>query len=305
MPSNSISPSDNAASGDAASRDAASSAAASPAASAPSGADPSARADVAARRHARRQALLPWLLPVAIVLAWELAARAGWLSTRILPEPLAVLRAFWALSLSGEMAEHVAVSTGRALTGLAIGGGLGLALGLLTGSLRPAETLLDSTLQMVRNIPPLALIPLVILWFGIDEAAKLFLVAFGVFFPVYLNTFHGIRAVDPALIEMARSYGLAGWRLYRQVILPGALPSILVGLRFALGLMWVLLIVAETISAQSGIGYLTMNAREFLQTEVVLVGILLYALLGKLADVLARGLERWGLRWHPGYRTAP
>ena len=150
----------------------------------------------------------------------------------------------------------------------------------------------------------MALIPLVILWFGIDESAKLFLLAVGVFFPIYLNTFHGIRAVDPALIEMARSYGLAGWQLYRQVILPGALPGILVGLRYALGLTWVLLIVAETISAQAGIGYMTMNAREFLQTDVVLVGILLYALLGKLADVLARALERWGLRWHPGYQPA-
>jgi len=177
-------------------------------------------------------------------------------------------------------------------------------LGLLNGTFRAAETLLDSSLQMVRNIPALALIPLVILWFGIDEAAKLFLVAVGVFFPIYLNTFHGIRSVDKGLIEMARSYGLSGWALYWQVILPGALPSILVGLRFSLGLMWVLLIVAETISAQAGIGYLTMNAREFLQTDVVLVGILLYALLGKLADLLAKGLERWWLRWHPGYQSA-
>ncbi|MGZ3158846.1 MAG: ABC transporter permease subunit, partial [Burkholderiaceae bacterium] len=114
--------------------------------------------------------------------------------------------------------------------------------------------------------------------------------------------FHGIRSVDKGLIEMAKSYGLSGWALYRDVIFPGALPSILVGVRFALGLVWVLLIVAETISAQSGIGYMTMNAREFLQTDVVLVGILLYALLGKLADVLSRGLERHLLRWHPGYQ---
>jgi len=253
----------------------------------------------------RLRGLLPWALPIAILASWQLASQAGWLSTRILPEPWAVLKAFWALSASGEMWRHVATSTWRALAGLAIGGGLGLALGLLTGSFRFAETLLDSTFQMVRNIPALALIPLVILWFGIDEAAKLFLVSVGVFFPIYLNTFHGIRSVDPALIEMARSYGLSGWSLYRHVILPGALPSILVGLRFSLGLMWVLLIVAETISAQAGIGYMTMNAREFLQTDVVLVGILLYALLGKLADVLARGLERWGLRWHPGYQPAP
>ena len=110
--------------------------------------------------------------------------------------------------------------------------------------------------------------------------------------------------MDPALIEMGRSYGLTGWRLYRDVILPGALPSILVGLRFALGLVWVILIVTETISAQSGIGYMTMNAREFLQTDVVLLGILLYALLGKVADTLARALERRLLRWNPAYRPA-
>jgi sulfonate transport system permease protein len=251
-----------------------------------------------------RDALLPWLLPLALLAAWQLSAQAGWLSTRVLPEPWAVAKAAATLALSGELWTHVRVSTGRALLGFAIGGGLGLLLGLLTGSLRWAETLLDSSLQMLRNIPPLALIPLVILWFGIDETAKLFLVALGVFFPLYLNTFHGIRSVDAGLIEMARSYGLSGWQLYAKVILPGATASILVGLRFSLGLMWVLLIVAETISAQAGIGYMTMNAREFLQTDVVLVGILLYALLGKLADVLARCLERAWLRWHPGYQPA-
>jgi len=248
--------------------------------------------------------MLPWLLPLFILVAWQLSTQFGWLSTRVLPEPWAVAKAFFTLAVSGELWGHVWVSTGRALIGFAIGGGLGLALGLLTGSLRWAETLLDSSLQMLRNIPPLALIPLVILWFGIDETAKLFLVSLGVFFPLYLNTFHGIRSVDPALIEMARSYGLSGWKLYTQVILPGATASILVGVRFSLGLMWVLLIVAETISAQAGIGYMTMNAREFLQTDVVLVGILLYALLGKLADMLARGLERAWLRWHPGYQQS-
>jgi sulfonate transport system permease protein len=246
--------------------------------------------------------ITPWIVPVTLIVAWQLAAQAGWLSSRILPEPLAVLRAAWTLVQSGELWEHVRTSAWRAASAFAVGGGLGLLLGLLTGTFKQAETLLDTTIQMIRNIPALALIPLVILWFGIDELAKLFLVSVGVFFPVYLNTFHGIRSVDKGLIEMARSYGLSGWSLYRDVILPGALPSILVGVRFALGLVWVLLIVSETISAQSGIGYMTMNAREFLQTDVVLVGILLYALLGKLADVLARGVERAALRWHPGYR---
>lgn len=246
--------------------------------------------------------LAPWLAPLTLILVWQFASQAGWLSSRILPEPLAVLRAAWELTVSGELWVHLKTSAWRALSSFAVGGGLGLLLGLLTGTFRRAELLLDTTLQMIRNIPALALIPLVILWFGIDETAKLFLVSVGVFFPVYLNTFHGIRSVDRGLIEMARSYGLSGWALYRDVILPGALPSILVGVRFSLGLVWVLLIVAETISAQSGIGYMTMNAREFLQTDVVLVGILLYALLGKLADTLARGVERFALRWHPGYR---
>jgi sulfonate transport system permease protein len=246
--------------------------------------------------------VLPWIVPVLILITWEYAARSGVLSSRVLPEPLAVVRAAWQLLLTGQLWDNLKVSAGRAFAGLLVGGGLGLALGFLTGLSRRAEIALDTTLQMLRNIPPLALIPLVILWFGIDEGAKLFLVAFGVFFPLYLNTFHGIRTVDRGLIEMARSYGLSGWRLYREVILPGALPSIMVGLRYALGLMWVLLIVAETISASSGIGYMTMNAREFLQTDIMLVGILMYALLGKLADVAARRFERVCLRWHPSYQ---
>jgi sulfonate transport system permease protein len=249
------------------------------------------------------QRALPWIVPVGLIVVWQISSSLGWLSTRVLPAPVDVAIAFWTLAVSGDLWLHVKVSAARALSGLAIGGGLGLALGLLTGSVRWAETLLDSTIQMVRNIPALAMIPLVILWFGIDESAKLFLIAVSVFFPIYLNTFHGIRNVDPGLIEMARSYGLSRSQLYWEVILPGALSSILVGLRFSLGLMWVILIVAETISAQAGIGYLTMNAREFLQTDIVLVGILLYALLGKLADLFAKGLERYWLRWHPGYQS--
>ncbi|MDB5801219.1 MAG: ssuC [Rhodocyclales bacterium] len=248
--------------------------------------------------------LLPWVIPVLLIALWELSARIGWLSSRVLPEPASIFKSGWELLRSGELHHHVLVSTRRAFTGLAIGGGAGLVLGLITGTFRRAEVLLDTTLQMVRNVPPLALIPLVILWFGIDEAAKIFIVAIGVFFPLYLNTYHGIRSVDPALIEMARSYGVSGWRLYRDVIFPGALSSILVGLRFALGFMWVLLIVSETISATEGIGYMTMNAREFLRTDIVLVGILLYALLGKLADVVARSLERFWLRWNPNYASA-
>ena len=223
---------------------------------------------------------------------------------RVLPSPEGVLKAFWTLSASGELWQHLAISSWRAVIGFSIGGSIGLVLGLISGLSRWGERLLDTSIQMLRNVPHLALIPLVILWFGIDESAKIFLVALGTLFPIYLNTYHGIRNVDPALVEMARSYGLSGLGLFWQVILPGALPSILVGVRFALGFMWLTLIVAETISASSGIGYLAMNAREFLQTDVVVLAILLYAVLGKLADLAARGLERVWLRWHPAYQVA-
>jgi len=260
---------------------------------------------IASLAHAIRQLvsiLIPWLLPLLLVVGWQAASSLGWLSTRVLPAPIHVLTAGWDLAASGELWLHVGISTQRAFTGLAIGGGLGLLLGLLCASIRPLEQLLDSSIQMVRNIPALAMIPLVILWFGIEETAKLFLIAQAVFFPVYLNTFAGIRSVDGSLLEMGRAYGLSRGQQWWHIVLPAALPSILTGVRFALGLMWVILIVAETISAQSGIGYLTMNAREFLQTDVVLLGIVLYATLGKWADMAARRLEKRLLRWNPNYQ---
>lgn len=243
-----------------------------------------------------------WALPVALLLVWEIAADAGLINARLLPAPTTIAASFWAALIDGSLIRHTLASTQRAVIGLVIGGGLGFFLGLLTGLWKNAETVLDSTLQMVRNIPHLALIPLVILWFGIDETAKIFLVAIGVFFPIYTNTFYGVRTVDHQLVEMAEVYGLDRKSRILRVILPGALPSILVGLRYALGLMWLTLIVAETISASNGIGYMTMNAREFLQTDVVLLGIIVYALLGKLADSATRALERRLLVWHAAYQ---
>ena len=248
--------------------------------------------------------LAPWALPVLLLAVWQLSVSAGWLSTRILPAPSAVIEAGVTLVSSGEIWTHLAISGWRAGLGFVIGGGIGLALGFITGLSKWGERLLDSSVQMIRNVPHLALIPLVILWFGIDETAKIFLVALGTLFPIYLNTYHGIRNIDPALVEMSRSYGLSGFSLFRHVILPGAMPSILVGVRFALGFMWLTLIVAETISASSGIGHLAMNAREFLQTDIVVLAIVLYAVLGKLADLAARGLERVCLRWHPAYQVS-
>lgn len=251
--------------------------------------------------HGALRRATPWLVPALLLLGWQLASWQGWLNHRVLPAPSEVLTAAWQLTASGELARHLYASFWRAASGFAIGAGLGLVLGLVAGLSRLGEALFDTSLQMLRNIPPLAILPLVILWFGIDETAKVFLVAFGTLFPVYLNTYHGIRSLDPGLLEMARSYGVGGTALFRHVLLPGALPSILVGVRYALGIAWIILIVAETLAASSGIGYLAANAREFLQTEIVVLSILLYALLGKAVDVAARVLERRWLQWHPSH----
>jgi len=247
--------------------------------------------------------ILPWLLPLGLLAVWQSLSSAGILTGRILPSPVAVVLAGVHLTQTGELPLHLFESFRRAATGLLIGGSIGFLLGLLNGLSVLAERVLDSSVQMVRNIPHLAMIPLVILWFGIGEEAKLFLITIGVFFPIYINTVHGIRSIDPRLIEMGRSYGLSRLGLFLNVILPGALPSILVGLRYALGIMWLTLIVAETIACDNGIGYMTMNARDFLQTDVVLLGICLYALLGKAADMVTRLLERRLLSWNPAYNS--
>jgi sulfonate transport system permease protein len=223
------------------------------------------------------RSLIPWLLPAVALIIWQAGAQAGWITMRTLPPPLSILTAAISLSKTGELEKQVLISCQRAALGFLGGGSLGLGLGLLNGLSRPAELVLDTSLQMLRNVPHLAIIPMVILWFGIGEGAKLFLVALGVFFPIYLNTFHGVRMIDQSLIEMGRVYRLGRWAMFWRVILPGAMPSILIGVRYGLGITWLTLIVAETISSSSGIGYMTMNAREFLETDVVLLGILICA----------------------------
>jgi len=244
---------------------------------------------------------LPWMVPLAILLLWQLASQSGLLADQIMPAPTAVAHAAWRVTRSGELLRDIGVSAWRAFTGFAVGGSIGFALGMLNGLSGLSEKLTDSTLQMIRNIPHLALIPLVILWFGIGEEAKLFLVALGVFFPIYINTLHGVRSVDPQLLEMGRAYGMSERAIFWRVVFPGALPSIFVGLRYGLGIMWLTLIVAETISASSGIGFMAMNAREFMMVDVVVVSILIYAALGKIADSVARLLERTCLAWNPVY----
>ncbi len=246
-----------------------------------------------------QHALLPWLAPALLLLLWQSGSLLGWIPGNLLPAPLDILAAAARAVQHQGLLTHLAVSAGRAAVGLALGAALGLTLGLLTGLSRPLQLLLDGPLQMLRAVPALALVPLVISWFGLGEAAKIFIVAITVVFPVYLNTFHGVRSVDPQLIEMARVYGLRGFSLYRDVILPGALPSVLVGFRFALGMSWLVMIVAETLGASRGLGYVAATAREFMQMDVLVLTIVLWAVLGKAADIAARRVERVLLPWQP------
>ncbi|KQX68029.1 ABC transporter permease subunit [Paenibacillus sp. Root444D2] len=243
----------------------------------------------------------PWVIPILILLLWQVLGLFGWLSERILPTPWEVLTALYGVIKDGTIFEYVAVSTKRAFLGFLIGGSIAFVIGLLNGVFPIAERYMDSSVQMVRTIPHLAMIPLVIMWFGIGETSKLFLVSLGVAFPIYLNTFHGIRSVDPGLVEMGKVYGLKGFALFAKVILPGALANILLGIRFSLGIMWLSLIVAETIAADSGIGYMATHAREFMQMDVVVLCVILYALLGKLSDLIAKYFENRWLKWHHNY----
>jgi sulfonate transport system permease protein len=248
--------------------------------------------------------LLSWLAPVVLLIVWEVLAQAGWLTPQILPAPSKVIKTAFKLATTGSLLNDLGVSLARAAAGFAIGGAVGFVLGTLVGFSRVAEAAIDRSVQMIRAIPFLAVLPLVIVWLGVGEAEKIFLVALGVTFPIYINTTLGIRQVDPKLIELGRVQGLGTLELIRRIILPGALPSILTGVRYALATAWLALVVAETIGAQSGIGFLAMDAREFLRTDVVVLTIVIYALIGVAADGIARFLERRQLAWHPNYGAA-
>lgn len=243
------------------------------------------------------QRLLPWLIPVALIGFWQLAVSAGWINSNLLPSPVAVVQDGIGLWQTGELPKNISISLYRATTGFVIGGSIGFILGLLNGLSKTARALFDSSIQMLRNIPHLSLIPVVIIALGIGETAKISLVTVGVMFPIYINTFHGITSIDPELLEMGRAYGLSKRALLTKIIFPGALPTILVGVRYALGVMWTTLIVAETISSSSGIGYMATNAQEFMNMDTVLLCIVIYALLGKLSDLIAKDLENICLAW--------
>lgn len=241
--------------------------------------------------------VLPWLLPISLIVIWQGASMIGILASSTLPSPLAVFQDAITLVQNGTLQKNISISLYRATMGFLIGGAIGFIFGVLNGVSHFCRVLFDSSIQMLRNIPHLSLIPLVIIAIGIGESAKISLVAIGVMFPIYINTLHGIRSVDNDLLEIGKSYGLTKWELFTKIIFPGALPTILMGVRYALGVMWTTLIVAETIAADSGIGYMSTNAEEFMDMKTMIVCIVIYALLGKLSDLIAKNLEAIVLAW--------
>lgn len=245
--------------------------------------------------------LLPGSVPILALMIWLFLTQTQ--SVRgLFPTPVAVGSALLNLLQDGSLLENLKISTVRALSGFLVGGFIGFGLGVLNGQFRLAEEIFNTPIQMIRNVPHLALLPLVLIWFGIGELSKLVLISLGTFFPIYLNTFHGIRYVNQELLEMGKVYGLSRWQLFKEIILPGAMSSILIGVRQSLGIMWLTLIVAEMIAAKSGIGYMATNAREFMLMDVVVLSLLIYAFLGSLSDLIASWAERVLLRWHANYR---
>jgi sulfonate transport system permease protein len=256
------------------------------------------RARVRPARHV--PAIVTRLGSTVVLLAlWQTASMAGLISPRVLAPPSAILTAAWTIILDGTLPYNLLVSLARVVTGLAIALGLGIPLALLAGLSRAGEDAVDAPLQMARTLPHLALVPLFILWFGIGETPKVALVVLGSIFPIYLNLYAAIRGVDPKLVEAGRTLGLSRLAMIRHVILPGAMPGFLVGLRYAVGIAWLSLVVGEQINADSGIGYMMMDARDFLRTDIILVGLLTYALLGLLGDQGVRLIERRVLSWRP------
>lgn len=242
------------------------------------------------------------LLGPALLLAiWEAASRLGWLSPETLTSPSQAVLAGLQMLRDGSLLPHLLASAGRAYSGLFIGLATGVVLALLSGLTRSGEALIDGLVQVKRAIPTLALIPLAILWLGIGEAMKIFLIATAVFVPIYINTHAALRGIDIGHVELARTLHLSRATFLRKVALPGALPGFFTGLRLAVSLCWTALVVLELINTQTGIGYLMNRARDWGQTDVIVVGILIYAVLGLLSDLVVRAIEARVLRYR---RTA-
>ncbi|MEZ0071880.1 ABC transporter permease [Planotetraspora sp. GP83] len=251
----------------------------------------------AQNRRPRGKAWQRWISPLVLVVVWQIASSTGVLPTRLLAAPSTIATTAVDLVQSGTLPTAIAVSLQRVLIGFAAGGLAGVGLALVAGLSHKGENAVDPIMQMLRALPFFGLIPLFILWFGIGETPKILLVALAVSFPLYLNTFAGIRGVDGKLAEVARTVRLSNTQLIRHIVLPGALPQTLVGLRQSLGVAWLALIVAEQVNANAGLGYMINDAREFLRTDVIVVGLLVYSALGLLTDALVRLLERRALTW--------
>lgn len=239
--------------------------------------------------------------PVGGVLLWWLLSATGVISADTLASPVSVGRSGWHLLADGKLGSAIWVSTGRVVEGFLIGAVAGTALAVLAGLFRLGEDLIDSVMGMLRALPWVGLIPLFIVWFGIDEKPKIALVVIAVTFPLYFNIYAGIRGVDPQLVEAGAVLGLSRWGRVRHIVLPGALPGALVGLRYALGSAWLALVFAEQINASNGIGYLMNNAEQFFQTDVIVVCLVVYAVLGLVSDLIVRLATRYLLSWRASF----
>ncbi|GFN33493.1 ABC transporter permease [Paenibacillus xylaniclasticus] len=244
---------------------------------------------------------LALVVPVTFLALWQVLGHYGLISEMLFPTPYTIAQAGIDLAASGVLWDNIRVSTGRALSGYLLGGSLGLLFGIIVGLFKRTEKLLDPTIQMIRMIPSLAIVPLFILWFGIGEESKVLIIAKGAFFPLYINTFLGIRNVDNKLFEVTRVLGYSRFKQVVRLIIPAALPNIMLGARLSIGLSWLGLVVAELIASTSGIGYMISDARQFADTPVVFVGIFLFAILGLLTDSLLSLVERRMLRWKDRY----
>ena len=242
--------------------------------------------------------------PLGLLLLWQVTAELGLVSRQVLPPPTQIVSAFAELIDTGELQRALPASIGRSLAGLSIGGGIGLLIGLFAGLWKKGEEIFDAPLQMLRTIPFISAVPLFIIWFGIDESVKIIIILVATIFPVYLNTYSGVRSVDPKLIEAARIFGLSHARIIRHVILPTAMPSILVGIRYAAGVSLLALVVSEQINARAGIGYILANANLNQRSDIIIAGIIVYAFLGILTDIVMRKVESSLLPWKPQHAVA-
>ena len=235
-----------------------------------------------------RRILAPTAVFASVAMIWWLAGQAGWTNTYLLPAPSAVAAALADLAASGALLKHTLVSLQRVLLGFALSVALALPLAVLLSASRAVRVVLDPLLEFVRQVPPLALIPLLILWLGIGEAQKLGIIVLASFFPVFLGFRGGIAGVDPKLIEVGRVAGLTHREILTRIVLPSALPELVVGLRISLGYSWRALVGAELIASSAGLGYMIIDAENLARTDIVLAGVLVIGAIGLLSDLVLR-----------------